>query len=95
MTKLITLAKVAPALALAAAATIATFAGIGAAEAKGGSKGYYVQEYTFAKPMHGYSGRSGNYMCDYQRLPNRVCTMDKNGNEKCFIKDWTLRQHCY
>lgn len=95
MTKLITLAKVAPALALAAIAAVTSIAATGAAEARGGSKEYFVQHYTFKKPMHGFSGRAGNYMCDYQRLPNRVCTMDKNGNEKCFIKDWTLRQHCY
>lgn len=95
MTSNLTLSKSVPALAAAALTLAATLAGIGAAEARGGSKGYYVQEYTFDKPMHGYSGRAGNYMCDYQRLPNRVCTMDKNGNEKCVIKSWTLRQHCY
>lgn len=86
--------KIAP-LALAAVALAATFAAHTAAEAKGGSKGYFVQEYTFQKPMHGFSGRAGNYMCDYQRLPNRVCVMAANGTEKCVIKSWTLRQHCY
>lgn len=85
--------KIAP-LALTALAIAATLAGNSAAEARGG-KEYFVQEYTFSKPMHGFSGRAGNYLCDYQRLPNRVCVVDKNGNEKCFIKDWTLRQHCY
>lgn len=88
MTKFTTLALAATALAAAVSANTA-------AEAKGGSKGYFVQEYTFQKPMHGYSGRAGNYMCDYQRLPNRVCVLNANGTEKCFIKNWTLRQHCY
>lgn len=85
------------AVATAAIALAATLGAHTAAEAKGGGgRQYFVQTYTFDKPMHGYSGRaSGGYYCDYQRLPNRVCTMDKNGNEKCFIKDWTLRQHCY
>jgi hypothetical protein len=45
--------------------------------------------------MHGYSGRAGNYYCDYQRLPNRVCSITANGQERCEIKGWTLRQHCY
>jgi hypothetical protein len=45
--------------------------------------------------MHGYSGRAGSYYCDYQRLPNRVCSFTANGEERCVIKGWTLRQHCY
>jgi hypothetical protein len=45
--------------------------------------------------MSGYEGKAGNYYCSYQRLPNRVCTTDSNGNERCQIKSWTLRQHCY
>ena len=44
--------------------------------------------------MHGYSGHSGNYYCDYQRLPQRKCSIDKNGNESCRIVGWTLREMC-
>jgi hypothetical protein len=66
----------------------------GDAEARG-AKEYFVQTYTFDKPMHGYSGRAGNHYCDYQRLPERKCTLDRAGNEKCAIVAWTLRQHCY
>jgi hypothetical protein len=66
-----------------------------AAFAKGGGKEFYVQDYQFNQPMSGYEGRAGNYYCSYQRLPNRVCTVDANGNERCQIKGWTLRQHCY
>jgi hypothetical protein len=65
-----------------------------AALAKGG-KEFYVQDYQFDRPMSGYEGRAGNYYCSYQRLPNRVCSTDSNGNEKCQVKGWTLRQHCY
>jgi hypothetical protein len=45
--------------------------------------------------MKGYEGQAGNYYCSYQRLPNRVCTTDSNGNERCQVKGWTLRQYCY
>jgi len=63
------------------------------ASAKGG-RDVIVQDYQFDKPMHGYSGHAiGGYYCDYQRLPNRVCTY-AGGVEKCVIKGWTLRQMC-
>lgn len=63
------------------------------ADARG--REYYLQDYKFDKPMHGFEGRAaGGYYCSYQRLPNRVCTV-LNGIEKCKIKGWTLRQHCY
>jgi hypothetical protein len=44
--------------------------------------------------MHGYSGYSGNYYCDYQRLPNRKCFLNANGAESCKIVGWTLREMC-
>jgi hypothetical protein len=44
--------------------------------------------------MHGYSGHSGNYYCDYQRLPNRKCSINANGTESCRIVGWTLREMC-
>lgn len=59
-------------------------------EAQARGKDYFSQTYQFKKPMHGYSGHSGNYYCDYQRLPNKTC---KGG--RCKITSWTLRQHCY
>ena len=64
------------------------------AEAKGG-KPHFVQDYQFNKPMHGYSGRSGEFYCDYVRLPNRKCIVDGSGREHCKIVNWTLRQTCY
>ena len=80
------------ALAAAAVASAALLAGT-PAEARG--KGVFVQEYKFDKPMHGFSGHSGNYYCDYQRLPVRKCTVNRNGNESCTIVSWTLRQMCH
>ncbi|NOT72911.1 MAG: hypothetical protein HOP09_17030 [Hyphomicrobium sp.] len=82
------------AAATVAVAAAALFSG-SPAEAGGRGKEVFVQDYKFAKPMHGYSGHSGNYYCDYQRLPNRKCSLDRNGNEKCVIVSWTLREMCY
>jgi hypothetical protein len=77
----------------AIAAAIATIAGVSftatSAEA-GKGKQLYLETYNFKKPMHGYSGHSGNYYCDYQRLPQRRC--DANG--RCKIVGWTLQQIC-
>ncbi len=89
--------KIAKTVALAAATTAliaGTMMATSKAEARGGRE-YFVQTYTMDKPMHGFSGRQGNYMCDYQRLPNRVCKPDGRGGETCKIVSWTLRQHCY
>lgn len=76
----------------AVAATLAI--GASAANAGGGAKEVFIQDYQFSKPMHGYSGHSGNYYCDYQRLPNRRCTVNANGVESCQIVGWTLREMC-
>lgn len=66
-----------------------------AAFAKGGGKEFYSQDYQFNQPMKGYEGQAGNYYCSYQRLPNRVCSTSSNGNERCRVQGWTLRQYCY
>jgi hypothetical protein len=76
-----------------AAASMVSLASV-SANAAGGAKEFFVQDYQFAKPMHGYSGHSGNYFCDYQRLPNRKCTINSNGTESCRIVGWTLREMC-
>lgn len=65
-----------------------------AAFARAGGKDFLSEDYQFDQPTNGYEGRVGDYYCSYQRLPNRVCTTDSNGNERCQIKGWTLRQHC-
>jgi hypothetical protein len=69
-----------------------TVVSIASAAEAGGRKGYFVKDYTVAGPAHGYSGRAGNYWCDYVRHPNRVCDADGNN---CKIVSWTLRQTCY
>ena len=79
------------ALAIAAASALAACT---AAQAGGHGKEFFVQDYKFDKPMHGYSGHSGNYYCDYQRLPDRKCTVDRNGHEQCVIVGWNLREMC-
>lgn len=76
---------------IALVAVLAPLAMIDGAQARGG-KEHFVQDYTFKKPMNGFSGRQGDYYCDYVKLPNRVC--DANGNN-CKIVSWTLRQTCY
>jgi hypothetical protein len=82
----------------AIAAAFATLAGAtlfnGSAAHAAGSKEFFVQDYKFDKPMHGYSGHSGNYYCDYQRLPDRKCVVNANGTETCKIVGWTLREMC-
>lgn len=69
-------------------------AGVSTANAAGSAKEFFVQDYQFSKPMHGFSGYSNNYYCDYQRLPNRKCTITANGTESCRIVGWTLREMC-
>lgn len=51
--------------------------------------------YETKKPVRGYEGfpAPGVY-CSYRREPNRVCTYDKRGRERCRIKSWTLVQSC-
>ena len=64
-----------------------------------GDSGWYEQDYETKGPARGYSGSvwSGrrNYWCDYQRIPNRKCTMLANGQERCRVVNWTLKQYCY
>jgi len=82
-------------LKTAALGVLLTSAIATAAFAKGGGKEFYSQDYQFSQPTKGYEGQAGNYYCSYQRLPNRVCTTDANGNERCKVQGWTLRQYCY
>jgi hypothetical protein len=81
-------------LALASITLAAAVALSGSAAYARGGKDVYVQTYQFAKPMHGYSGQSGSYYCDYQRLPNRKCFVNASGTESCKIVSWTLREMC-
>ncbi len=89
MTKLSNAFAIAAAVAALAGASFAT-----TAANAGGGKGVYVETYSSRKPLHGYSGQSGNYYCDYQRLPQRKCVINANGTESCKIVGWTLREMC-
>ncbi len=89
MNKFVKLGLMSAAVLASAVAGVTT-----AAQARGG-KEFYSEDYQFDQPMKGYEGQAGNYYCSYQRLPNRVCTVDANGNERCQVKGWTLRQYCY
>ncbi len=64
------------------------------ADAKG-SKRRLTQDTQLDAPLHGFSGRVGDYYCSYIRIPNRICTLSSNGNRTCKVKGWTLRQTCY
>lgn len=83
------------AVAVAVLAGFAPLLDAGSAEARGGGKQHYVQDYKFDRPMHGYSGRAGDYYCDYVRLPERKCSVTAGGRERCKVVSWTLRQTCY
>ena len=56
---------------------------------------YDEQRFETKRPQRGYEGfpAPGVY-CSYRREPNRVCTYDKRGRQKCRIKSWTLVQSC-
>lgn len=59
----------------------------------------YQRNYETKGPVRGYSGhvRQGARVlyCDYMRVPNRQCTIDRAGRERCRIVSWTLQQRCY
>jgi|LNFM01.1.fsa_nt_gb hypothetical protein len=50
------------------------------------------------RPTHGYSGfiRHGarQYYCDYVRYPNRTCSVDRRGRERCRVTGWRMVQRC-
>ena len=56
---------------------------------------YEEWRYETKRPVRGYEGfpAPGVY-CSYRREPNRVCSYDKRGRERCRIKSWTLVQFC-
>jgi hypothetical protein len=88
------LSKLTLSLAVTTIAAAGILGGAGGAQARGGGKPHFVQDYQFKQPMHGYSGRAGEFYCDYVRLPNRKCIV-AGGREHCKVVGWTLRQTCY
>jgi hypothetical protein len=85
--------KCARALAMIALA-IPLFAA-GAAEARRGIKPYYSETYETGRPVRGYEGfLFPDYYCSYKRYPNRDCSVDARGKERCRVTGWRLEQTC-
>jgi hypothetical protein len=90
---MLTSANVTRALA-AAAAALPLFAA-GAAQAYRGVKPYYWENYETKGPERGYEGWvAPDYYCSYKRYPNRECSTDARGKERCRVTSWRLEQTC-
>jgi len=82
-------------LAVAAIAFSAPLLAAGAAEAYRGVKPYYSESYETRGPERGYEGfLFPDYYCSYIRYPNRKCSTDARGRERCRIVSWRLEQTC-
>jgi hypothetical protein len=68
----------------------------GGAEAVRGVKPYYSETYeTGSRPARGYEGFvAPDYYCSYKRYPNRTCSVDAQGRERCRVTGWRLEQTC-
>ncbi len=87
--------------AVMAVALLAPVVASTSAEARKGGYSSTLEEIEIQTqgPVKGYSGSppgAGSLVyCDYQRIPNRQCTIGANGQERCKIVNWTLKQYCY
>jgi hypothetical protein len=82
-------------LLLAAVAAAAPLLAAGAAEAYRGVKPYYSESYETRRPERGYEGWvAPDYYCSYKRYPNRECSTDARGRERCRVTSWRLEQTC-
>ena len=80
---------------LAGLALVVPLLAAGAAEARRGVKPYYSESYETRGPVRGYEGYvAPNYYCSYKRYPNRDCSTDARGRERCRITSWRLEQTC-
>jgi hypothetical protein len=81
---------------LAAMALAAPLLAAGTAQAyRGGVKPYYWESYQTRGPERGYEGYAApDYYCSYKRYPNRECTTDARGRERCRVTSWRLEQTC-
>jgi hypothetical protein len=60
-----------------------------------GVKPYYWKNYQTPGPTRGYEGWvAPGYYCSYKRYPNRKCSTDAGGRERCRIVSWRLEQTC-
>ena len=67
----------------------------GGAEAYRGVKPYYSESYTTRGPQRGYEGfLFPDYYCSYKRYPNRECSTDARGRQRCRVTSWRLEQTC-
>ena len=86
-TKLLLAAVVAAAPMLTAATAEAQF--------RRGVKPYYSESYETRGPERGYEGWvAPDYYCSYKRYPNRECSTDARGRERCRVTSWRLEQTC-
>ena len=81
---------------IGAAALAGSIFAAGAAEARSGVKPYYSETYeTGRRPARGYEGfLFPDYYCSYKRYPNRDCSTDAQGRERCRVTGWRLEQTC-
>jgi hypothetical protein len=81
--------------AMAAVALAVPFFTAGAVEARRGVKPYYSETYETGRPVRGYEGfLFPDYYCSYKRYPNRACSVDARGRERCRVTGWRLEQTC-
>lgn len=82
--------------AIAAVALAISVFAAGAAEARRGVKPYYSETYeTGRRPARGYEGfLFPDYYCSYKRYPNRECSTNARGQERCRVTGWRLEQTC-
>ena len=84
-------AKILAGLAL----VVPLLAAAAAAEARRGVKPYYSESYETRGPVRGYEGHvAPDYYCSYKRFPNRECSVDARGKQRCRVVSWRLEQTC-
>jgi hypothetical protein len=70
-------------------------AGSAEAQFRRGVKPYYSETYETPGPARGYEGWvAPDYYCSYKRYPNRECSTDARGRERCRVTSWRLEQTC-
>jgi hypothetical protein len=80
--------------AFAVALLALSFLAAGAADART-VKPYYSESYETKGPARGYEGfLFPDYYCSYKRYPNRACSTDARGRERCRVTGWRLEQTC-
>ncbi len=81
--------------ALATVALAIPFFAASGAEARRAIKPYYSETYETKRPVRGYEGfLFPDYYCSYKRYPNRACSVDARGKERCRVTGWRLEQTC-